>query len=186
MSTAHHPQLTRFHNAWSTMLIIGWVTFAGCIGVWLFSPVPRETILAVVLTAGSLLLAVLQYFSTFRYHREAAITAQWLNGILGGITFLLTSSVVLGALAVLSKEHLLRPFLTILVQVMLTMIFIANANHHVIWSEQLSQAQQTKSLPAVPKFVTLREVFLLVLVISYLLGIVSFGVRNGVQHFNLL
>ncbi|QDU75330.1 hypothetical protein Pan97_23600 [Bremerella volcania] len=176
----NYPQPTRLHYAWSCLLIFAWLTFAGCTAVWLFSPEPLLKVIAMALTSVSLLLALLQYYSTFRYHREATIVAMFLYGTLR-VALFLSVLFMIGSAHSTHQSIPLRVIVALLSLALSLTLIMVNVYHYLTWSEQLYVAQQSNALPSIPQFVTLRKIFLLVLVISWVIGIASLGVRNGWQ-----
>ncbi|MHC2066596.1 hypothetical protein ACYFX5_03915 [Bremerella sp. T1] len=173
---------TTRHYAWSTLMIVIWLSFAGFTTTWFFRREWQEKVIASGLTCAPIFVALLQYLSTFRYDRQAAVLATWLNGVLGLVLFLVYLPALPAALRMFANSLFFAPVAMLLTYLVLFGVFLVNAYHHLVWSEQLYAAQQSHTLPPVTKNLTIKEVFLLLLAIGWIFGITSYGVRQGWHH----
>jgi len=183
VSLANHPRRTHLHVAWSCLLIFTWLTFAGCVAPWIFGGEPQSRVMALGMTLFPVLLALLQYLSTFRYHREATILSLWLCGVLSVATFLYFMLPLSTAVSDFIHGPMQLPIPLVGGLLILVPTLIANTYHQLVWSHHLMLAHLSQALPAVPKAITLREIFLLTLAIGWVLGIASHGLRQGWQNF---
>lgn len=141
--------------------------------------------MAISMLSAAIAVAWLQYGSTFRGDPGGTLLVCELSGLLAVIL-----SFVLGLAILHSLQFLIQnPGSIFSRNLAVTGVALAtsaaNARMHWKWHAQLEQPGATSRRPDSARSISLKEVFLLLLAIAFVLGVASSGVRLGWHDSNL-